>query len=158
MSQFQVVSVSSVTGAGIDDFFKAVDLKVEEYKKDYLPELEKARDERAKKKTEHQEEQLDRLMSDMKLPGSSSSAKPRKPKKDVKVAAGEPELDTLSDAIDSDGDDALEGDLDEEDHSGDGRMGDGGLVDRYNKALHGGSDGKAETADESFMRYLQAPR
>ncbi|EPS36697.1 hypothetical protein H072_9725 [Dactylellina haptotyla CBS 200.50] len=151
-NHLDVVSVSSMTGAGIDDFFKAVDSKVEEYKKDYLPELEKARKEREEKKKDDQNEQLDRLMSDMKMSGSTS----RKPKKDVKISASEPEIDTLSDAADSD-DELMEGDQDVEDNTNDGRMGDDSLVDRYERALH--PDGRQDdVADESFMRYLNAPR
>ncbi|KAK6544337.1 hypothetical protein TWF694_001037 [Orbilia ellipsospora] len=154
-NHLDVVSVSSMTGAGIDDFFKAVDSKVEEYKKDYLPELEKARKEREEKKNEEKSEQLDRLMSDMKMSGSSSSV--RKPKKNIKVSASEPEIDTLSDAVDSDGDELMEGDPDIEDNTLDGRMGDDSLVDRYERALH--KEGKPDdVADESFMRYLNVPR
>ncbi|KAF3918500.1 hypothetical protein ABW21_db0205545 [Orbilia brochopaga] len=153
-NHLDVVSVSSMTGAGIDDFFKAVDSKVEEYKRDYLPELEKARKERERKKEENKNEQLDRLMADMKMSASTS----RKPKKEKKVSASEPEVDTLSDAMDSDSDEAMEGDPDVEDTTNDGRMGDDSLIDRYERALHKESTGKEDVADESFMRYLNAPR
>ncbi|KAF3932327.1 hypothetical protein ABW19_dt0209561 [Dactylella cylindrospora] len=154
-NHLDVVSVSSMTGAGIDDFFKAVDSKVEEYKKDYLPELEKARKEREAKKAGENSEQMERLMADMKMASSSSTAKPWKERK---ISASEPEIDTLSDAVDSDSDDLMEGDPDPEDNAQDGRDVDDGLVGRYNKALHKGPDAKGEAADESFMRYLNAPR
>ena len=148
-----MVSVSSMTGAGIDEFFKAVDSKVEEYKKDYLPELEKARKEREAKKVANQNEQLDRLMADMNVAGESSW---KKPKKNVKVPASEPEIDTLSDAADSDSDEPMEGEPDIEDNTNDGRMGDDSLIDRYERALH--KEGKEDASDESFLRYLNAPR
>ncbi|KAK6356467.1 hypothetical protein TWF718_000826 [Orbilia javanica] len=152
-NHLDVVSVSSMTGAGIDEFFKAVDSKVEEYKKDYLPELEKARKEREAKKTANQNEQLDRLMADMNVAGESSW---KKPKKDVKVPASEPEIDTLSDAAGSDSDELMEGEPDVDDNTNDGRMGDDSLIDRYERALH--KEGKEDVSDESFMRYLNAPR
>ncbi|KAF3930465.1 hypothetical protein ABW20_dc0108725 [Dactylellina cionopaga] len=153
-NHLDVVSVSSMTGAGIDDFFKAVDSKVEEYKKDYLPELEKARKDREQKKAENKGEQLDKLMGDMKVTGSSSSGRPRKEKK---VSASEPEIDTLSDAADSDSDELMEGEADAEDNTNDGRMGDDSLLDRYERALHK-EGSKDDIGDESFMRYLNAPR
>ncbi|KAK6495369.1 hypothetical protein TWF481_003393 [Arthrobotrys musiformis] len=152
-NHLDVVSVSSMTGAGIDEFFKAVDSKVEEYKKDYLPELEKARKEREAKKTANQNEQLDRLMADMNVAETSSW---KKPKKDVKVQPGEPEIDTLSDAADSDTDEPMEGEADVDDDANDGRMGNYNLGDRYAEALR--KEGEEDAAGESFMRYLNAPR
>ncbi|EPX75175.1 uncharacterized protein SOCG_04420 [Schizosaccharomyces octosporus yFS286] len=59
------VSVSSVTGEGMDDFLKAVDSKAEEYKNDYLPEIERLKEIQKVEKEKQKEVQLSKLMKDM---------------------------------------------------------------------------------------------
>ena len=60
--------MSSVTGLGIPDFFKAMEEKKQEYEKEYKPELERRVQERMEEK---KTEGLDKLMRDMKV-GSSA--------------------------------------------------------------------------------------
>ncbi|KAG0368051.1 hypothetical protein BGZ54_002770 [Gamsiella multidivaricata] len=66
-AHLKVVGVSAVTGAGMDDFLKAVDEAVVEYDQEYKPELERVLEERRKKKEVAKEEQMARLMKDMAM-------------------------------------------------------------------------------------------
>ncbi|GAB1522029.1 hypothetical protein RhiTH_005133 [Rhizoctonia solani] len=59
------VGVSSATGAGVKDFFKAVDEAREEYEKNYKPELEKLKKERDDKLAATKQDSVDRLMKDL---------------------------------------------------------------------------------------------
>ncbi|KAF8594704.1 hypothetical protein BDV93DRAFT_529152 [Ceratobasidium sp. AG-I] len=61
----KAVGVSSATGDGIADFFKAVDGAREEYDKEYKPELERLKKERDDKESASKKESLDRLMGDL---------------------------------------------------------------------------------------------
>jgi GPN-loop GTPase len=56
--------VSSITGAGIGDFFNAMGEKKLEYEKEYKPELERRIRERVEEK---KTEGLDKLMKDMNV-------------------------------------------------------------------------------------------
>ncbi|KAF8936418.1 hypothetical protein EDD21DRAFT_334456 [Dissophora ornata] len=86
-AHLKVVGVSAVTGAGMDDFLKAVDEAVVEYDAEYKPELERVLAERQKKKEAEKEEQMARLMKDMAMEekgkevkfGKSSVAKGKTP-------------------------------------------------------------------------------
>ena len=60
--------MSSLTGAGIPDFFNAVDDKRKEFETDYKPELERRIKERAE---EEKTRELDKSMKDMKVASSS---------------------------------------------------------------------------------------
>lgn len=68
-SQLDVISCSSFTGEGFDDFLDAVDKKVEEYNEYYLAEraaiLKQKEEDEKKRKTKS----LDKLMKDMDLKG-----------------------------------------------------------------------------------------
>ncbi|KAF9403124.1 hypothetical protein BGZ94_004718 [Podila epigama] len=66
-AHLKVVGVSAVTGAGMDDFLKAVDEAVVEYDTEYKPELERVLAERKKKQDAEKEEQMARLMKDMAM-------------------------------------------------------------------------------------------
>lgn len=66
-AHLKVVGVSAVTGAGMDDFLKAVDEAVVEYDQEYKPELERVLEERRLKKEAEKEEQMARLMKDMAM-------------------------------------------------------------------------------------------
>jgi GTPase SAR1 family protein len=66
-SNIQAVGVSSTTGEGLADFYKAVEEARKEYVDDYRPELEKVVQERADKKEKEKKAQLDKMMRDMKL-------------------------------------------------------------------------------------------
>ncbi|EPZ35114.1 ATP binding domain-containing protein [Rozella allomycis CSF55] len=62
-----VVGVSSMTGEGMDDLFIAVENAVEEYYKDYLPEIEKIKKEREDREDLKKKESLEKLMKDLKV-------------------------------------------------------------------------------------------
>jgi len=66
-SHLKVVGVSAVTGAGMDDFMKAVDEAVVEYDRDYKPELERVLEERRKRQEAQKEEQMARMLKDMAM-------------------------------------------------------------------------------------------
>ncbi|KAK9351612.1 hypothetical protein V1505DRAFT_359824 [Lipomyces doorenjongii] len=88
-----VVSVSAYTGAGIDDFFEAVDRKVEEFNTDYKAEMDRMIRERQKEKEAERQRSVNRLMKDM---GINDQAKP-KTKND--------QAQTISDAEEEDDED-----------------------------------------------------
>ncbi|KAJ2959219.1 hypothetical protein NQZ79_g5314 [Umbelopsis isabellina] len=66
-SHLKVVGVSAVTGEGMDEFFTAVDQATEEYEKEYKPEIERLIREKQEKEEQHRQQQLSKLMSDMKV-------------------------------------------------------------------------------------------
>ncbi|KZT66326.1 hypothetical protein DAEQUDRAFT_675215 [Daedalea quercina L-15889] len=59
------VGVSSMTGAGIKEFFDAVEASRTEYENEYLPELERARASREQSLQKAKEDSMDRLMADL---------------------------------------------------------------------------------------------
>jgi len=61
----KAVGVSSVTGAGIPEFFEAVEASRVEYEKEYLPELELARAARDESLRVAKEDSMSRLMKDL---------------------------------------------------------------------------------------------
>ncbi|KAI0631803.1 XPA-binding protein 1 [Trametes polyzona] len=61
------VGVSSVTGAGVKEFFDAVDASRTEYEKEYLPELQRAREAREKSLKAVKEDSMSRFMKDLSL-------------------------------------------------------------------------------------------
>ncbi|KAJ3417612.1 hypothetical protein HDV05_000069 [Chytridiales sp. JEL 0842] len=63
----KVVGVSAVTGAGMDDFFNAIDDAVDEYHADYKPEFERILREKKEKLEKTRLENLEKLMKDMKM-------------------------------------------------------------------------------------------
>ncbi|KAK0217858.1 XPA-binding protein 1 [Armillaria fumosa] len=63
----KAVGVSSVTGQGIKDFFDAVEASRDEYEKDYLPELERARAAREQTLQAAKDDSMNRLMKDLEL-------------------------------------------------------------------------------------------
>ncbi|CAM0140759.1 hypothetical protein VKS41_008029 [Umbelopsis sp. WA50703] len=66
-SHLKVVGVSAVTGEGMEEFFTAVDEATEEYEKEYKPEIERLIREKQEKEEQHRQQQLSKLMSDMKV-------------------------------------------------------------------------------------------
>ncbi|GLB42834.1 putative conserved hypothetical ATP binding protein [Lyophyllum shimeji] len=63
----KAVGVSSMTGDGIKEFFDAVEASREEYEKEYLPELERARAQREKTLQAAKEDSMNRLMKDLEI-------------------------------------------------------------------------------------------
>ncbi|KAK4855843.1 hypothetical protein QYF36_011608 [Acer negundo] len=59
------VGVSAVSGAGMDDFFKAIDASTEEYMETYKAELDKRRAEKLRLEEEQRKESMDKLRRDM---------------------------------------------------------------------------------------------
>ncbi|KAL1618883.1 hypothetical protein SLS54_006998 [Diplodia seriata] len=146
-----VVGVSSMTGAGIDEFFEAVTEKAAEFERDYKPELEKRREERVKEKEERREKELDKLMRDMNVGGASNKT----PSKSKSKGKRKEEPETVSDLEDEDEDeDGPAADSDDfEESDGD----DEGLQGRYQKALKEDHE-RAEGDDMSFARYVAQAR
>ncbi|KAH9865416.1 hypothetical protein J1614_008999 [Plenodomus biglobosus] len=141
-----VVGVSAMTGDGMDDFFRGVNEKAEEFERDYKPELERRRAEREQEKQATRQRELDKLMKDMKVGGAGNKPTLR-PQKD------DPE--TVSDAEDADEDDQDE-DVDYEDDL-DSDDPEQGLQQRYRDTIRDHST-KAPDDDMSFARYIQAAK
>jgi hypothetical protein len=93
------VGVSSTTGEGLSDFYKAVGEARQEYVEDYRPELEKVVQERADKKENEKKAQLDKLMKDMKLAKGNENGKQRGRGDDEE----DDELDDLEPTYEGDG-------------------------------------------------------
>jgi GTPase SAR1 family protein len=155
-NHLSVVGVSSMTGAGIDEFFEAVETKREEFNRDYKPELEKRRAAREQEKLKSRDKQLGQLLKDMNIESGSSSR--RKSKRE------EEQPETVSEAED------MEEDEDEEEGSGwvdrdddedgdfdldEGDEGDGGLKGRYKQALEE-SKGDSAQDEMSFVKYIHS--
>ncbi|RMZ87142.1 hypothetical protein DV736_g5639, partial [Chaetothyriales sp. CBS 134916] len=66
-NHLSMVGVSSMTGEGIDEFFAAVEEKRMEFERDYRPELEKRRKGRQEARAKQKDQDLTRLMDDMKM-------------------------------------------------------------------------------------------
>ncbi|OBU01318.1 hypothetical protein VE01_00169 [Pseudogymnoascus verrucosus] len=133
-SHLSVVGVSSMTGDGIDEFFEAVQEKADEFNRDYKPELERRRKQRADEKTAGREKELGKLMKDMAVSGERSNA----PEEKV-------DMDVISDLEDSSDSDAAEGDEGEREE---------GLKSRYKEAMQ--KSGAVTDEDNSFSRYVRS--
>jgi hypothetical protein len=131
-AHLSVVGVSSRLGTGIDEFFEAVEEKREEFVRDYLPELERRREEREKQKKESREKELDKMMK-----GMSVGAQQTAPKTD-----NDDDVDVASD------------DEDEDDSDDEAKK--QGLQDRYEAAM--GENDDSVMADASFAKYLYTQR
>ncbi|KAG0171765.1 GPN-loop GTPase 1 [Apophysomyces sp. BC1034] len=66
-NHLKVVGLSAVTGAGVEDFFKAVDEAADEYEREYKPEIERLIREKMEKEEKNRQHQLNKLMNDMKV-------------------------------------------------------------------------------------------
>ncbi|KAJ2902659.1 putative atp binding protein [Zalerion maritima] len=135
-SHLSVVGVSSMTGQGVDEFFEAVKVKAEEFRRDYAPELERKRKEAGEQKEKRREKEVDKLMKGMNLEKDKN-----KPGEDDEEGEPGDEIEILS-SVDSD-----EGEGMEDDDDGD----EDGLQARYQEQL-GKNDTLAEEA--SFAKYI----
>lgn len=61
----KAVGVSSMTGAGVKEFFEAVEASREEYEKDYVPELARARAQHQETLQQKKDESMNKLMKDL---------------------------------------------------------------------------------------------
>lgn len=138
-----VVGVSSMTGAGVDDFFKAVQEKKAEFERDYQPELARRREQRDKEKSERREKELGRLLKDMQVTGGSKS----------KRAKDEPETVSEAEEENSQEEDMQVDSDDEEDDHEEGD--ENGLQKRYQHALRQSrEEGQPSGDDFSFARFM----
>lgn len=154
-AHLSVVGVSSMTGKGIEEFFEAVEGKAEEFKRDYQPELEKRRQQAKDEKEGKRDKELGRLMKDMEVSGTGSTRNTSS----IAIPSQRQHGDTLSDLeddedqaeiVEPDDDDFGEQEEDVESTT------DGGLAQRYKKALGEDSVPATGSADHSFTRYLRA--
>lgn len=147
-----LVAVSAMTGAGIEDFMVAVKGKCEEYERDYRPEMEKARKKRDEQRIKEEEKELDRLMKDMDVDGGVSSKSGRK----KSMPKEEEEQDLLSDMESSD-EEAGQGMQERDEDEGAMDEDEEGLQARYERELRekGGTDAGV-LQDASLRRYLGA--
>ena len=137
-NNLSVVGVSSMTGAGIDDFFVAVEAKRVEFETDYRPELNRRRQARENEKEARRERDVSRMMKDMAV-GANTKTHPNT----------DPE--TVSDAEEEDEESGALVDRDED--GDDDTAPDAGLVQRYQDALKNGPGLSNE--DASFAKYIQ---
>jgi GTPase SAR1 family protein len=135
-SHLSVVGISSMTGAGVNEFFEAVEEKAQEFERDYKPELERRKKEREAEKIANREKELGKLMKDMAISGEPSSRKLNT------------DMDTLSDMEDESEEEGGDVDKDEEDPEG--------LGARYKQALADSTPQTSSNDDHSFARYLRA--
>lgn len=140
-----VVGVSAMTGDGMDQFFKGVAEKKDEFERDYKPELERRKAEREQEKQATRQRELDKLMKDMKVGGAGAKPKPKK------TGPWKEEPETVSDAEDGNDEDEMYNgyDYDEDEDEDDP---DNSLRQRYQDALK--NSGASQDEDMSFTKYL----
>ena len=146
-----VVGVSAMTGDGVEEFFKSVQDKKEEFIRDYQPELERRRKQREKDKAERREKELGRLLKDMNVSGSQKGK--------GKMGAMKDEPETVSDAEDMEEEEQEGMMLDDDENDDDDYEGEdmeSGLEQRYQQALkdNRGGEGGPSGDDFSFARYM----
>lgn len=129
-AHLSVVGVSSKVGTGMDEFFEAVGEKKQEFLDDYLPELQRRREEREQAKKENRDKELDKMMGGMSVHGQELPGK-KDDDDDVEVASDADDYDSEDDAV-----------AERE-----------GLQARYQAALGDGNDDSV-MADASFAKYL----
>lgn len=143
-----LVAVSAMTGAGIDDFLKAVEGKCDEYERDYRPEMEKAKKKRADDRAAEKEKEFGKLMRDLDVGGSGNG------KEKESAGGGREEPGVISDIESSDeeaGQGFLERDEDEEMHQDEE-----GLQAKFERLGKGPGAEEDSGLDESLKRYLGA--
>ena len=141
-NNLSVVGVSSMTGAGIDEFFEAVERKRDEFNRDYKPELERRRAERDQEKEERREKEVSRMMKDMGVEEKRRSAAGKRRE--------EPETVSDAEAMSSDeeGGGGLVDPDEEEEYDEEAES---GLKARYEQALR---EGAPDPGDASFAKYI----
>ncbi|KAG5980965.1 hypothetical protein E4U55_003446 [Claviceps digitariae] len=137
-AHLSMVAVSSRVGTGVDDFFEAIEEKRLEFVRDYLPELERRRQQREEQKKKARDKELDRMMSGMSMGGGAGAG--------AGAGVGDSDVEVASDNADDDDDDE---DSDEE-------AAKEGLQERYQAAM--GDNEDSVLADASFAKYLHKQR
>jgi hypothetical protein len=150
-----VVGVSSMTGQGVDAFFKAVEEKRGEFERDYVPELERRRAEAERVKAEVREREVGRMMRDMRVSSKVKGTGKYAPKEEPETVSEAEEMDEDEDEgmVEEDELDGLV-DPDEEDEDEDVKETfDDGLKARYQQALKDSSSGSglSKAADHIMM-------
>ena len=143
-NNLSVVGVSSMTGAGIDAFFEAVEEKRDEFNKDYKADLDRRREQREKEKEANREKEVARMMKDMRVGGGAAGAN--------KSRSAKPEPETVSEAEEEEDEDEEEGLVDRDE---DEDISQEGLQQRYQQALAAGNT-PMSNEDLSFAKYVQA--
>ncbi|KAI1308127.1 hypothetical protein F5Y03DRAFT_351339 [Xylaria venustula] len=131
-AHLSVVGVSSMTGQGVDEFFAAVQEKAEEFKQDYLPELERKRKERDEQKRKMRQKELDKMMKGMSMGGTSSVPGPKTVNNDNSDVSSNDDEDDYGDVDDE---------YDRE-----------GLQERYEAAMEAKQDSTMD--DASFAKFI----
>lgn len=117
------VGVSAVSGAGMEDFFKAIEASAEEYMESYKADLDKRRAEKQRLEEERKKENMDKLRKDMeKSRGEtvvlSTGLKDKEDKKNTMIDAEDEELEDEDDDDDyerfTEDEDVVDEDEDEE--------------------------------------------
>jgi len=143
-NHLDLVGVSAMTGAGIDEFLEAVERKVQEYEKEYKPEMEKAKLRREEEKLKGKQKELDKLMRDIEVSGAT-----RKEEEGPAV---------VSDVESSDEDGIIERDDDEDMDRIEG-VKEEGLKTRYERALQEtGGTPTSKANEDNLQQYLRANR
>ena len=157
-AHLSVVGVSSMTGQGVDEFFKAVETKTDEFNRDYQPELDKRRRERDDEKRAARQKELDKMMKGLNVAPAS----------EMKGAKGfRGGKDSGEDArsigkLGADDDDGADEDASDDYDDNDDEIGPDeeydreGLQSRYEAALLDQKDKVTDSA--SFAKYLHTPR
>ncbi|KAK5137356.1 hypothetical protein LTR08_008934 [Meristemomyces frigidus] len=152
-----VVSVSSMTGDGVDAFFAKVEEKRDEFERDYRPEMRKRKADAERQKADLRDKEVGRMMRDMKMDVSS------KAKGTGKYAAGptREEPETVSDVEameDEDSDDEAGGgmvDPDVDAEPDEDAMFEEGLKARYEAALQERQQGGVTAKSAEYIRRSQ---
>ena len=142
-SHLSVVAVSSRLGTGVDEFFQAVEEKKQEFMQDYLPELQRRRQEREDMKKKSRDKELGKMMQGMSVDNDSGSG-------------SRPVEKNIADGDDDDDDVDVPSDDDEDDDDEDAEMSREGLQERYQSAA--GDNDDSIMADASFAKYLRSQR
>ena len=153
-----VVGVSSMTGAGIDQFFSAVEGKKQEFETDYKPEMEKRRKEALAMRQKAQETNVNKMMKDMRVSSGRNQEKGYPP--------GREPPETVSDAEDMDAEETSLGGLvdcdDDDDEVRDEHPAkdfEDGLKARYEKALRDSGNAQASSSSlglvENYVKGKQ---
>ncbi len=75
-STLRHVTLSAVTGVGMDSFFSALDDAAEEFEREYLPELQRRMERISKRKLRNQQQNLERVISDIARDSNSRDVNP----------------------------------------------------------------------------------